>query len=480
MKTRNLLYILPIFALTACEPDIEDVERSKGTADFTKMVAVGNSLTAGYQSGALSAEGQINSLPAMIAEQMKQVGGGEFTQPLLTGEQGSLGVGVDPALAVTGQVETRLALKGTVDCLGVQSVGPVRKGAPYSAVPLLTGMASVAAQGPYNNQGVPGAKLTDMTNPAYANPFFGRLKTSLPATMLSMATDLNATFFSLWIGNNDVLGYATTGGDEGVTGPTGLTDAGTFKTAYDAAVAALTANGAKGVVANIPNVTSIPYFTTVPIGTDAVDAAGAAGLNGFIYKAHNDSIDAAITKGDISQNDGARRKINFTGGQINTFVITDNSLSDLSVYGVAKIRHAFPGELMTLTTPGDSIKCAGWGTQQPIPGNYHLTLAEIAKVNAATTAYNNAIKAAAQAEGLAFVDANTRLKELATTGIVADGISFSSALVTGGAFSLDGVHPSTRGYAIIANDFIDAINASYGSNIPKVNVGSYSTLEVEQ
>ena len=263
MKTRNLLYILPIFALSACEPDIEDVERSKGTADFTKMVAVGNSLTAGYQSGALYADGQINSLPAMIAEQMKQVGGGDFSQPLLTGEQGSKGVGVDPALAVTGQVETRLALKGTVDCLGVRSVGPVRKDDPYSAVALLTGMASVAAQGPYNNQGVPGAKLTDLTNPAYANPFFGRLKTSLPATMLSMATDLDATFFSLWIGNNDVLGYATSGGDDGPTGPNGLTDAGAFTTAYDAAVTALTANGAKGVLANIPDVTTIPYFTTI-------------------------------------------------------------------------------------------------------------------------------------------------------------------------------------------------------------------------
>ena len=254
MKTRNLLYILPLAALTACEPDIDELEVSAGSADFSKMVAVGNSLTAGYQSGALYTEGQINSLPAMIAEQMKQVGGGEFKQPLLTGEQGTKGVGVDPDLVAMGQVETRLALKYTVDCLFAQSVGPVRLGDPYSAVPLLTGMASVAAQGPYNNQGVPGARLVDMTNPAFPNPFFGRLKTSLPATMLSMATDLDATFFSLWIGNNDVLGYATTGGDDGPTGPAGLTDAVTFKTDYEAAVAALVANGAEGVVANIPDV----------------------------------------------------------------------------------------------------------------------------------------------------------------------------------------------------------------------------------
>jgi len=477
MKTRNLLYILPIVALTACEPDIDDMEMSKGSADFSTMVAVGNSLTAGYQSGALSADGQVNSLPAMLAAQMKQVGGGEFNQPLLTGEQGSNGVGVDAALAATGRVETRLALKGTADCLGAASVGPVRKGEPYLAVALLQGMASVAAQGPYNNQGVPGAKLTDITNPAYANPFFGRLKTSLPATMLSMATDLNATFFSLWIGNNDVLGYATSGGDDGPTGPTGLTDAGTFKTAYEAAVAALTANGAKGVLANIPDVTSIPFFTTVPTGT-SITQPQADTLNAA-YAPYNGGLDALVGQNAAFQAEADLRKISFKVGA-NTFVVVDPALTDLSSNGLPSIRQIKAGELLTLTTSGDSIKCAGWGTAKPIPGNYHLTAAEIQKISDATTSYNTTIKTAAQSNGLAFVDASSRLKELATTGITLDGISFSSALVTGGAFSLDGVHPATRGYAIIANDFISAINSTYGASIPKVNVGSYSTIEVEQ
>lgn len=481
MKTKHLLYILPLAALTACEPDIDELSFSNGSADFSTMVAVGNSLTAGYQSGALSADGQINSLPAMIAGQMKQVGGGEFRQPILTGELATKGAGVSPLLVPSGKVETRLALKGTVDCLMEVGLGPVRKGDDYLGLAALS--ADVSGE-TYNNQGVPGAKLIDLDNPLFPNPYFARIR-PLGKTMLTLATDVNATFFSLWIGNNDVLGYATAGGDEAIVVPglipkPELTDAGVFDTKYNAAITALTASGAKGVVANIPNVTSIPYFTTVPIGTNAVDATGAAGLNGFVYKAHNDSVASALANGAITQTEAARRTIKFTGGQINTFVITDNSLTDLSAYNVRKIRHAVPGELMTLTTPGDSLRCAGWGTQKPIPGNYHLGLNEIQKINDATSSYNNTIKAAAQANGLAFVDANARLKELATTGIIADGISFSSALVTGGAFSLDGVHPSTRGYAIIANDFISAINSTYSASIPKVNVGSYSTIEVEQ
>ena len=43
-----------------------------------------------------------------------------------------------------------------------------------------------------------------------------------------------------------------------------ITDPNVFATAYSAQVDALTANGAKGVLVNIPDVTSLPYFTTVP------------------------------------------------------------------------------------------------------------------------------------------------------------------------------------------------------------------------
>jgi hypothetical protein len=51
-----------------------------------------------------------------------------------------------------------------------------------------------------------------------------------------------------------------------------------------------------------------------------------------------------------------------------------------------------------------------------------------------------------------------------------------STFVTGGTFSLDGVHPSPRGYALIANKFIEAINAKYGSNLNGVNIGNYPIM----
>jgi hypothetical protein len=58
-------------------------------------------------------------------------------------------------------------------------------------------------------------------------------------------------------------------------------------------------------------------------------------------------------------------------------------------------------------------------------------------------------------------------------GIVWDGIEMSTKFVTGGAFSLDGIHMNPRGSAVAANYYIRAINEKFGSTIPEVNIGSY-------
>ena len=85
------------------------------------------------------------------------------------------------------------------------------------------------------------------------------------------------------------------------------------------------------------------------------------------------------------------------------------------------------------------------------------------------------IKNAADGKGYAFVDANAKMIELASaSGIQWDGVRYTSKFVTGGTFSLDGVHLTGRGYALIANEFMKEINKKYNSNLPMVNVNSYS------
>lgn len=77
------------------------------------------------------------------------------------------------------------------------------------------------------------------------------------------------------------------------------------------------------------------------------------------------------------------------------------------------------------------------------------------------------------------MDANTLLNQLADGGIMSGDFTLTSNLVTGGAFSLDGIHPTARGYALLANEFMKAIDLTYGSNFEAsgnlVNVGNFPT-----
>ena len=108
----------------------------------------------------------------------------------------------------------------------------------------------------------------------------------------------------------------------------------------------------------------------------------------------------------------------------------------------------------------------------PIPTQYVLTADEVYKIKAATAAYNYILNELASHFNLALVDMNTKLTQL-QKGIVWDGIKLNTTFVTGGLFSLDGVHLNPRGCAVAANYFIEAVNAKYGSKIPQVNITSY-------
>src|SRR5690606_19699953 len=101
---------------------------------------------------------------------------------------------------------------------------------------------------------------------------------------------------------------------------------------------------------------------------------------------------------------------------------------------------------------------------------------ELENIATATAAYNNVIQGLAQANGLVYVDAMDLLNRLADEGIPYDAGVLTSEFVTGGAFSLDGVHPTPRGYAAVANRIIEGINATYNSTVPKVNIGNYKTF----
>jgi hypothetical protein len=341
------------------------------------------------------------------------------------------------------------------------------------------------------------------------------------ATVLELAQAQSPSFVSLWIGNNDVLGYATGGASSGAPTPQP-----TFDFALSTVMSGL--SGTQGVMANIPDVTTIPYFTTVP--HNPLDPSNPAfgplipTLNGIFGQINQVFAFLGVPE----------RSIVFSETAASPVVISDESLVNLSaqITGVLNASPTFPAFVQSfglpaaaapvvanllgivygqarqatdddlLVLPSSTIigtvntnfaaflqsqglpanlaaQFSAEGVSLPLEDKWVVIPNEKTQIKNATAGYNASIQAAATSAGYAFVDANAFMQQLAAGGVTDGDHTLTANLVTGGAFSLDGVHPTSRGYALIANLFMKAIDATYGSNFEDsgnlVDIGDYPT-----
>lgn len=434
-----------------------------GSADFSKYVALGDSFAAGFSDNALFIEGQKTSYPNIMASQFSLVGGGDFVIPFMNDNIGGFSMGG----AQVPQFGPRLYL----------APGNI----PTSVTGPSTTDITTHLTGPFNNYGIPGAKAVHLEFSGYGssigNPYFARMASNPAATVVEDALANNPTFFSLWIGGNDVLGYATSGGvsSNPITPPT------LFEPAYNSIISKLTAGGRKGVIANLPYVSTLPYFTTVPYNPVPLDGATATQLNAG-YATYNNGLLFAQANGLLTAAEVAQRTISFSASATNAVVIVDEYLTNLTAFGIPSYRQATNEDLIVLsarsfigtTVGGNPLQVNG--VSVPLADNWVLSKKEIEEVKIATDAYNTVIQNAATTNGLAFVDAKAIMTQLSTTGLSQNGYTMTATYVTGNTFSLDGVHPSPKGYALIANKFLEAINAAYGSNFKGVNLGQYRVM----
>jgi phospholipase/lecithinase/hemolysin len=100
--------------------------------------------------------------------------------------------------------------------------------------------------------------------------------------------------------------------------------------------------------------------------------------------------------------------------------------------------------------------------------NYVLTPTQLTTIQKQIQEYNEVIQETANAAGFPVVDAYSILDGLITNPITIEGITIGTHY-NGGAFSLDGVHPSDTGYAIFADAFISTANTAYGLSIPVIS-----------
>lgn len=476
---------------------------TSGSANFSKYVALGDSFAAGFSDNALFIKGQEGAYPNILAQQFALAGGGTFTTPFTKDNIGGLLLGGN---VIAGP---RFYFNTTVT-----PEHPVSTVDPVSGVP--TTEVTAHLTGSFNNLGVPGAKSFHLLAPGYgnpagvaagtANPYFARFASSATTTVLADALSQNPTFFSLWIGGNDELGYATAGGDPTLNP---LTPPATFDAAYKGLVTQLVAGGRKGVVANLPVITTLPHFHVIAYNqlTQANLSAGGVSLVNTL----NAQLYGPLRNALVFLGQGSRINLLSTTGN-NPLLIVDETLPDLSaslkavlmgggldattatvmgqIFGRA--RQALPTDLIVLGASSrigkvPSVALDGiaspsptlsqLGVTFPLPDRYVLLPSEVAEIGVATAAYNSTIKAVAEANGLAIVDAESIMADLnKPSGITMNNFTLKATFVTGGMFSLDGVHPSPRGYAFIANKFIQAINGKYGSNLKGVDIGNYPVL----
>ncbi|MBA9078399.1 SGNH/GDSL hydrolase family protein [Rufibacter quisquiliarum] len=426
-KIGTAVILSSAFFFAGCEPEFEEKEItvSAGPLDLSKYVAIGNSLTAGFQDGGLYLEGQVNSYPNILAYQFSYAGGGQFVQPLFSNEQfngsGYLRLtGFSNGLPLTESVTTKLAVRG---------VGADGK------TPLLTKFTDEV-----QNLGVPGIKMKDVVTPGYGynnpqgfNQYYERLLSdqvsptgALMPYVNKVASVTKATFFTMWLGNNDVLGYATSGGMSPIS-----TDQ-EFQTGLNAMLAVLPA---QGVIINIPDVTAVPYFTT------------------------------KATAGIMMQAQAANAKLYITtgAGAVREAKATDYVLLTSTV-----------GTPETVTGVPQQIP-HGFSPLNPLKNQEVLDEAETQTVKEATQRFNGMLSAAATTKKVAFADMNAYFNRI-KPGFSLNGVNYSPAFITGNLFSLDGIHLTPRGYAIVANELINTINSHYKSTIPTIDVTQFRTV----
>jgi hypothetical protein len=443
MQQLGKIILSTFILLYACTPEPKGFEPNPGSANFSNVIALGGSYMVGYQDGGLFLKAQENSLAALIANQLEYADGGKFNQVLLP-EGNGIGLSTKPWESAFVSASK---LGNKTDCKGVVSISPIK-----------TNVSEIAAQAYFsagdrsqnNNFAVPFVSVLDYNNPALGlnfginnnNPFYNRIASNPGvSTILSDAKAKNPSFIISWLGMDDIYNYASKGG-AGLAIPS----ASDFEQHLDLILGDFAKSGVKGVIANIPDFRDYPFYTLIPWN------------NADLTQSQADSLNDTYSSNPIFDH------IRFIKGR-NGFIIEDPA-------EVSGFRQLKDGEYISIAVPTDSMKCYKYGLIVKVINNrYSLIESEVKILDAAIQSYNQIIAKKAVEFDFALVDMHQYFKKV-KSGIKWNGADYNLSFVSGGFLSLDGYHPNQKGYALIANEFIKAINEKFGANIPQTTCKS--------
>lgn len=401
-------------------------------AIFTRYVALGNSITAGFQSGGINETLQRQAYPVLLAEQMNT----PFKIPALRDP------GCPPPL--TNIFPPQRA--APVDCALRTSPTPTR----------------------LNNVAVTGARVIDaITNDLAEGASPNPLTTFILGgrTQVEAAISIDPTFATVWLGNNDVLAAGITGNPSLATPPS------VFQGHYTGLINRLESAGVQaGAVAGVANITVIPNLSPAQA-----------------YMAAETQIN------QIGQQQAANDENPNTNW--GSFTVADNcGPGQLGPQTRVAFQYGFQG-LFSLALVGRDVEldCTDNRTLAEIYGQQTLeqlgigavgpfsilTPSETQQLLGIIQQYNTTIEQIAGSSGWAYVDVNPSLNALYAAGtdtprdpsddLVPKFPNLTPGQPTFGQFfSEDGVHPSSATQRVVTNLFIEAINEQYQTSLQPI------------
>ncbi len=378
---------------------VADSASAKKMGDLSRIVVVGDSLSAGFQNFSLydsqdplTLGGQTFSFPALIARQA----GVTLDIPLISYP------GIPAALAITGITPQGEPIVSRQTGNGFRSDPTVQ--ATNLSVPGFA-IADVLSRpfpgDPFNNA-IDAMSASVLATPGVI-PSCGPVPLSsgqLIVSQVACAAALNPGLILVSAGNNDAL--------QSVIFGIPSTDPALFGTLYEQMMSQLSATGAPIVVANIPDVTAIPFLWS----------AAAFRKRCAFLPAEATEADSLVVN------------------------IVDNSRSDFDICSNYVVRPA----------------------------------ALVQQAQSAVSAYNSKINSIAGRYKATVVDVNGLFAKIGKSGYDVDGRHLTTQYL-GGLFSLDGMHPTITGQAIMANEWIKAINKATKAKIVKVCVGEIAKID---
>jgi lysophospholipase L1-like esterase len=431
-------------------------------ATTVRLVGVGDSLTAGEQSGGLYGleGGMANPVPGSFFPLLPA----PVPFPLIPPTQGNgfwalmwsaANAGADPLNATLSPLplinSPLLGMLAPSTITGPLGGSPAAFAAPCTGANALAYSASTALQTRVNPQttpfdlGIPGQTLHEALyqvaptttcaatiNPVNPNiglativnaesatfyPVLGTFGSGF--TQVQAAVALHPQVVTVWLGSNDLLKYAFSGGAIAATDPSA------FYADMVSLIKQLQASGAKVAVANLFDVLDASYFTSPAELTALMTQLG---------------VPSAVQPYYLS-------------------LVPSGGYLTLSGFfkTLASIEGLGPGGPPPVTLTASDV----------IPGAFATA------IQSYNDQYNAQIAAAVAATGATLVDIHTTFKSIyAGGGYPVNLPKCCSPVFDGGLTSLDGIHPSNTGYAIIANTFIGTIDQAFSLTIPPVNIGA--------